>query len=226
MLNNIIIRLVIYYIACFFILSSLFFLFPQILHYVVQESERIFEIPSEEETDVSIIPLGEIEEGIKRLADPAHTIPVVLALILALGVTLPITWVYSWTRSREKYNQSFGHTLLVMPIPIAMVVFLVKGSLALAFSLAGIVAAVSLQASFKGARDTMDTVYMFMAIGIGLASGTQHTTVAYLASLIFVTVSLCVWKINLGSQQPVISGWRIVSPEKSDQASEAGEKQD
>ena len=30
MLNNIIIRLAVYYIACFLILSTLFFLFPQI----------------------------------------------------------------------------------------------------------------------------------------------------------------------------------------------------
>ena len=223
MLNNIIIRLATYYIACFLILSTLFFLFPQILHYVAQERERIFTGTSFESESEVLIPLGEIEEGVIRLADPSHTIPVVIALILTFGVLLPITWVYAWTRPREKYSQSFVHTLLVMPIAITLVVFLVKGSLALAFSLAGIVAAVSFQTALN---DTMDIVYMFMAIGIGLASGTQLTTVAYLASLVFVTITLGVWKNNYGAQPPVLSGWRIVSPEKSDQASEVGEKQD
>lgn len=218
MFNNIIIRLAVYYLACFLVLSTLFLSFPQILYYVAQERERTFAGTSfESEGEVSI-PLGQIEEGVNRLADPAHTIPVVVALILTFGVTLPITWVYSWTRTREKYSQSFAHTLLVMPVAITLVVFLVKGNLALAFSLAGIVAAVSLQATFN---DTMDIVYLFMAIGIGLASGTQLTTVAYLASLAFVTISLGVWKSNYGAQPPVLSGWKIVSTEKPDQDFEA-----
>ena len=53
----------------------------------------------------------------------------------------------------------FAHTLLVMPVAITLVVFLVKGSLALAFSLAGIVAAVSFQTTLN---DTMDIAYLFM----------------------------------------------------------------
>ena len=219
MFNNIILRLASYYIACFLVLSTLFLMFPQILYYVALERERTFTGTSFESEDELAIPLGEIEQGVNRLADPAHTIPVVVALVLTFGVTLPITWVYRWTHPREKYRQSFVHTLLVMPVAITLVVFLVKGSLALAFSLAGIVAAVSFQTSLN---DTMDIVYLFIAVGIGLASGTQLTTVAYLASLAFVIITLGVWKSNYGAQQPVLSGWRVVSPGKSDQASEAG----
>ncbi len=217
MLNNIIIRLVMYYAAWLLALSGTFHLFPQILYHVAQERERIAVGKSLETGADAAIPLGNIEEGVFRLADPSHTIPVILALVLAFGVTLPITWVYRWTRPRKKYSQSFAHTLLVIPISIALVVFLVKGSLALAFSLAGIVAAVRFRTSLE---ETMDAVYMFMAIGIGLAAGTQLTTVAYLASLIFVIISLGVWKSNFGAQPAVLSGWSIVNPEKSTQASE------
>jgi hypothetical protein len=60
---------------------------------------------------------------------------------------------------------------------------------------------------------------MFMVIGIGLAAGTQLTTVAYLASLAFVIITLGVWKVNYGAQPPVISGWKIVSPDHSVQTS-------
>ena len=217
MLNNIIIRLLVYYAAWLLVLSGTFHLFPQILYHVAQERERIAVGKSLETGADAAIPLGNIEEGVFRLADPSHTIPVILALVLAFGVTLPITWVYRWTRPRKKYSQSFAHTLLVIPISIALVVFLVKGSLALAFSLAGIVAAVRFRTSLE---ETMDAVYMFMAIGIGLAAGTQLTTVAYLASLIFVIISLGVWKSNFGAQPAVLSGWSIVNPEKSTQASE------
>jgi len=217
MLKNIIIRLLIYYAAWLLALSGVFHLFPQILQYVAQERERIFIAKSVTTgADAIPFPLGNIEQGVGRLVDPAHTIPVMVALVLAFGVTLPITWVYRWTRPRKKYNQSFAQTLLVVPISIALVVFLVKGSLALAFSLAGIVGAVRFRTSLD---EPIDAVYMFMAIGIGLASGTQLTTVAYLASLTFVIIALGVWKSNFGAQPAVLSGWSIVSPEL-DQASE------
>ena len=216
MLNNLIIRLLIYYTAWLLALSGIFHLFPQILHYVSQERERV-SIGQTLDTGADVaVPLGSVEAGVARLADPSHTIPVMVALVLAFGVTLPITWVYRWTRPRKKYSQSFAHTLLVIPVSIALVVFLVKGSLALAFSLAGIVAAVRFRTSLD---EPIDAVYMFMAIGIGLAAGTQLTTVAYLASLTFVTIALGVWKSNFGAQPAVISGWSIVSPEL-DQAPE------
>ena len=222
MLNNIIVRLVIYYAAWLLALSGIFHLFPQILYYVALERERIFVskglVPG---TDAVPFPLGDIQSGLARLTDPAHTIPVVIAMVLAFAVTLPITWVYCWTRPRKKYNQAFAQTLLVVPVSIALVVFLVKGSLALAFSLAGIVAAVRFRTSLD---EPIDAVYMFMAIGIGLAAGTQLTTVAYLASLMFVAISLGVWKINYGGQQAVLSGWRIVPPQKAGQVSGAGSK--
>lgn len=221
MLNNMIIRLLVYYAAWLLALSGIFHLFPQILYYVAQERERIFVAKSLEfGAETAPFPLGNIEEGVLRLIDPAHTIPVMVALVLAFGVTLPLTWVYRWTRPRKKYSQSFAHTLLVIPTSITLVVFLVKGSLALAFSLAGIVAAVRFRTSLE---EPMDAVYMFMAIGIGLAAGTQLTTVAYLASLVFVAIALGVWKSNFGARPAVISGWTIVYPDKSAQVSETSD---
>ena len=211
---HIIIRLLIYYVTWLVGLNTIFYFFPQILHYVARERERFFAGGLSDAGSVPPVPLGDIEQGVARLADPAHSIPIIVALVLAFGVTLPVTWVYRWTRPAKKYSQSFVHTLLVIPIAIALVVFLVKGSLALAFSLAGIVAAVRFRTSLA---QPMDAVYMFMAIGIGLASGTQLTTVAYLASLIFVTVSLAVWKTNYGARPAVINGWREAPPAAPDE---------
>ena len=217
-LNNIIIRLIVYYLAWLLALGGIFHLFPQILIYVSQERERVQgreRLFEGEQGD-----LEKIKEGIATLVegnltevllmvtfvDPARTIPVMVALAMAFWVTLPITWLYRWTRPRKKYSQSFAHTLLVIPIAISLVVFLVKDSIALAFSLAGIVAAVRFRTSLE---EPMDSVYMLMAIGIGLAAGTQLILVAYLASVVFVIVTLGVWKSNFGAQPEVLSGWRI-----------------
>lgn len=234
MLKNIIVRLVLYYLSWLVFLAGTFHFLPQMHYYVAQQRDRFFigtmaGSLADAGDDFSAL-LENIQEGFGRLVDleginllidPSNTVPVIVALTLAFGVTLPVTWVYSWTRPRGKYSQSFLHALLVTPIGIALVVFLVKGSVALAFGLAGIVAAVRFRATIK---EPMDAVYMLMAIGIGLAAGTQLTSVAYLASLIFVAVTLAVWKSNFGAEPTVLSGWRIVSPGALEQAPEAPDK--
>ena len=219
MLNNIIVRLIIYYVAVFLVFRGIFHLFPEISYYLAQERERT--IASQRLTpgaDVSVSS-EDIETEPPSLTDPADTIPVIVSLIIAFVVTLPITWLYRWTRTRKKYNRSFAHTLLVIPIAIALIVFLVKGSLALAFSLAGIVAAVRFRTSLD---EPIDSVYMLVAIGIGLAAGTQLVLVAGLASIMFVIVSLGIWKSNFGAEPAVLSGWSIDSSGKLGTAS--GEK--
>ena len=75
--------------------------------------------------------------------------PVALALTTALCMIgpfllmLPVTWVYILTRQKKGFRQSVVQTLIILPIVVAGVVLLVKNSMALAFSLGGIVAAVS-----------------------------------------------------------------------------------
>ncbi len=182
MLNNIIARLGIYYVALITFFAGLFALFPQILYYVAQERARGGRWGSVDFEAGAAAPLGGEVEGLNRLFDPATAIPVLMALVLAFALTLPVTWVYRWTRPRKRYNQGFAHTLLVVPIAIALVVFLVKGSLPLAFSLAGIVAALRFRTSLN---EPMDAVYMFIVIGIGLAAGVQLLNVAFLASVFF-----------------------------------------
>ncbi len=81
---------------------------------------------------------------------------------------LPVSWVYILTRQKKGFRQSVVQTLIILPIVVAGVVLLVKNSIALAFSLGGIVAAVSFRNTL---RDTKDAVYIFLAIGVGLAAG-------------------------------------------------------
>jgi hypothetical protein len=76
------------------------------------------------------------------------------------------------------------------------IVIIVKTSVALAFSLAGIVAAVRFRTTLD---DTKDAVYVFLAIGVGLAAGSQRLGTALLASMVFNAVNLALWKMNFGN---------------------------
>ena len=206
--NNIIVRLVTYYLVVLVILAGLFSALPVLGDYLAAERAR--------QGGRASLELDRVSEAIQatpgltrpvQLLDPERSVPIVLSLLIALLVVLPVVWVYQWTRPRRRYNQTFAHTLLVVPIAITLVVFLVKGSLALAFSLAGIVAAVRFRTTLD---EPIDAVYLFVVIGTGLAAGVQLLFVAFIASVAFNGVALTVWRLNVGSQPAVLNGWWLV----------------
>jgi hypothetical protein len=122
------------------------------------------------------------------------TITVAAAMLGAILLALPVAWIYTLTRQKRGYQQSVVQTLMVLPPLVAGVVVLVKYSLALAFSLAGIVAAVRFRNTLE---DSKDTVYVFLAIAIGLAAAVQ-LPVAAVISVIFNMLALVLWLTDFG----------------------------
>jgi hypothetical protein len=91
-------------------------------------------------------------------------------------------------------------------VAVALVLFLVKGSLALAFSLAGVVAAIRWRTRLD---DTMDAVFTFVAIGIGLATGVQYLFVAFIASAFFNFLILFMTRFEFGRNPMQLDGWTL-----------------
>lgn len=142
---------------------------------------------------------------------PAMAPPVALAVTTALSMIgafllmLPVSWVYILTRQKKGFRQSVVQTLIILPIVVAGVVLLVKNSIALAFSLGGIVAAVSFRNTL---RDTKDAVYIFLAIGVGLAAGVQVMSAAAVMSFLFNAVVLIFWWTDFGRAPAHLEGPR------------------
>lgn len=124
------------------------------------------------------------EVGESRLA-----IMVAVAMISAILLSLPVAWVYVLTRAKRGYQQSVVHLLIVLPLVVSGIVMLVKDSLALAFSLAGIVAAVRFRNTLD---DSKDAVYVFLATAIGLAAAV-NVPVAAVISVLFNLTVLTLW---------------------------------
>ena len=119
-----------------------------------------------------------------------------ISLLGALAIMIPVAWTYIIIKRRGGYDQSVVHTLIILPVAVTGIVIVVKTSVALAFSLAGIVAAVRFRTTLE---DTKDAVYVFLAIGVGLAAGDQRLGTALLASIVFNVVNLILWKMKFGN---------------------------
>ena len=69
-------------------------------------------------------------------------IRLLIASIGAIILTIPISWVYFITSRARRIDQSFLQTIMILPAVVTGIAMIVVNSLALAFSLAGVVAAV------------------------------------------------------------------------------------
>jgi hypothetical protein len=119
-----------------------------------------------------------------------------VSMLGALALMVPVTWVYMVTRRQRGFDESVVHSLLILPVAVTGIIMVVKSSVALAFSLAGVVAAVRFRTSLD---DTKDAVYVFLAIGVGLAAGIQAFGVALALSIVFNLVVLVLWKTQFGN---------------------------
>ena len=130
--------------------------------------------------------------GISTLQVALSTIKVML---LSLALMLPVSWVFMSARRATSFDQSIVQTLLILPLVVAGIVLVVQTSLALAFSLGGIVAGLRIRTTI---RDVRDMIYLFLGIGVGLSVAVDAMVVAVVVSITFNLVVLAVWRYDFG----------------------------
>jgi hypothetical protein len=141
-----------------------------------------------------------------RLARGPAWLHEALALIYAMAATLllmlPVSWVYKAIHTDSIYDHSIDTTTLVLPAVVAGIVTVVQHSLALAFSLAGIVAGVRFR---RALSDTFDTLFILSSIGVGIAAGVKSLEIAVVLTVFFnyASIGVCAFGDGLESQHAV-----------------------
>jgi hypothetical protein len=182
----------------------------QITAYYLLVGAIIFGLSSAFPGVITYLPFGGNEVASSGVSDfitgelrPISWEPVEKAIRLALsllGVVLvmePIAWVYMGARRKSGREQSFLLTLLLLPLVVAGIVLIVQNSLALAFSLAGIVAGVRFRLTLN---DSLDASYIFVAIAVGLAAGIEALEIAIVITMFFNYFVLLFWELDYGEE--------------------------
>ncbi len=185
-------QLSIYYIVLFSFVAALLYFFPSLAAYLPiggteNLSSGVGEFITGKAEIVSSEPIGQ-------------SISFSIALVGVLLLMEPVAWVYMGARRRKGREQSFILTILLLPVVVAGIVLIVQNSLALAFSLAGIVAGVRFRLTLD---DTLDAIYIFAAIGAGLAAGIEALEIAAVVTILFNYVVLLFWELDYGDEVSV-----------------------
>ena len=155
------------------------------------------------------LPIGGIDEMLERgmtsfdrveilssnIASKPHITRLGIAIIGATLLMVPISWVYFITTQDRQVDRSFAQTMLILPIIVAGIAMIVQNSIALAFSLAGIVAAVRFRFTLT---QPSHTLYIFAAITIGLGAGISALDISAVVSVTFVFATLLLWRLDYG----------------------------
>lgn len=197
LVHNIVLRTLLYYVALFAFASWLYRL-PQADRLVKESLDALTNSPvfgGFTKNDA----IAASEASAAGVSPNTLALTTAFSMIGAVLLAVPVAWVYTMTRRKRGYDQSVVQTLILLPALVAGVVVLVKYSLALAFSLAGIVAAVRFRTTLE---DSKDAVYIFLATAIGLAAGVQLPMAAVL-SVVFNLIVLTLWYSEFGKAPPM-----------------------
>jgi len=125
----------------------------------------------------------------------ASDLLLMIVMIGALLLSIPVSWGYMAIRECDGFDQSVVQTIVILPVVVAAIMMIVQNSLALAFALAGVSAAVRFRNTLK---DVADATYVFLALGIGISAGVGKLGAAGVMSFIFILVSVLLWRCNYG----------------------------
>jgi hypothetical protein len=193
------IRLAAYFIATAIVVMTLTWAFPWLRNLVLTPALTPTDgIPGFDGAVLQEGPAGTFSQQVTQTAFVA-----LLTLLGALVFTAPRVWIYTVIHRQQGYDRSFVRMLVTLPVVGAGVVQVVEGNLALAFALAGIVAAVRFRTTVK---DLEDAVFAFGVIGIGLASGTGSLTMAGVISTVLCVLFYLSWRLNIGVVEARVEG--------------------
>ncbi len=109
-----------------------------------------------------------------------------LALLLAFVLGQLIAWLYKRTHSGLSYSRSFTESLVLITMVVALVMFVIGDSLVTAFGLIGALAIIRFRNVLK---DTRDTVFVFFALVLGMALGSQRHGPAIMGTLLLLSAT-------------------------------------
>ena len=198
--SNIILRLVVYYFAVTGVAFLALKLMPASWKTLLDAAMRPLLGMSTEPVTTFTTP----DPRVEALTPDAVILMAVIASSAAVVNCLPVAWTYMFTRQKKGYQQSVVHTLILLPVVVAVVATIVRSSAALAFSLAGIVAAVRFRVALE---DSRDAVFVFGVMALGLACGVSLEAAGVL-SVLFNIIVLVLWYSDFARVPPSLEGER------------------
>lgn len=116
------------------------------------------------------------------------------AILVSMSASLicgtAIALIYRQAYEGVLFQKSYAMTIILICLVTTMVIMVISGNLVLSLGMVGALSIVRFRAAIK---DPIDIVYIFWAVGVGIANGVAYFSVSFIAS-IFIGLSLLIAK--------------------------------
>ncbi len=121
---------------------------------------------------------------------------VLLSLVLAFVLGQVLAWVYYFTHVGLSYSKGFVQSILVVTIVVSLIMVVIGNNITRAFGLMGALAIIRFRNVVK---DTRDMVFIFCALVVGMATGTQAHLIAIIGTVVLSLTMLYLHVTGFGT---------------------------
>lgn len=131
--------------------------------------------------------------GIDEFADvfgPARMLggeEILVSMLVSFILSMCIATVYRWTYQGLSYSRSFVHTMVLGSLATCIIIMAIGNNLARGLGILGTLAIVRFRTPI---RDPRDIIFLFVALGIGIASGATVFSVGIYGTIAFSIAAL------------------------------------
>jgi len=115
---------------------------------------------------------------------------IIVSMFASLICGLLIALIYRQAYEGVLFQKSYAITIILVCLVTTMVIMVISGNLVLSLGMVGALSIVRFRAAIK---DPIDIVYIFWAVGVGIANGVAYFSVSFIAS-IFIAIILLIAK--------------------------------
>lgn len=142
--------------------------------------------------------MGDLLRSLTSLPDSLPDLAGVLFhLLLAFVLSQPLALTYVRTHQGTSYSRSFVQSLVLLPLIVTIVMLAVGDSLARAFGLFGALALIRFRTPIK---DSRDTVFLFLAVAVGITVGAQQVLLAVVGTAIVLLFAIYLYGTRFGER--------------------------
>ena len=120
---------------------------------------------------------------------------VVFNLLYSFVLQLAVVWVYKKTHRGLSHSQSFLFTMVIIGVLGTVVMMVVQNNLIGAFALLGAFSLIRFRTIVK---ETRDVAFIFFALAIGVAVGTNNYSVALISTALISAMILALSRYGFG----------------------------
>jgi uncharacterized membrane protein YhiD involved in acid resistance len=124
---------------------------------------------------------------------------ILLSLLLAFILGQVIAWIYYATHSGLSYSRSFVQALIMITVVVAMVMSVIGNNIITAVGLMGALALIRFRNIIK---DTRDIAFIFCALVIGMAAGSQRYATAIVGTTVLSLIVIYLYATSFGTHEP------------------------